>query len=305
MVSIGVQTGGIVSENGLDGVYRIIREAGFDAADANVDQLMRYDDIVSGRVAPAFSGTDRECVEYFKPWRDAAKKYGVTNYQAHAPFPSYVHDPQDSGYNDYLIRMLKKTIVGCDFMDCRHLIIHPFFLGYDQQLSPETEWNLNIERYSALIPEAKKYGVTICLENMFTLYRGKVYAACCSDIDTACRYVDTLNGIAGEKCFAFCLDTGHLLLASKDVRETMIRLGDRIEAFHVHDNNGVSDQHLAPYMGLLDWNRFVEGLRAIRFDRTLSFETFGIWNVVDRELAPAMMRFIAETGRTFARRAAE
>lgn len=305
MVSIGVQTGGIVSENGLDGVYRIIKEAGFDAADANVDQLMRYDDIVSGRVAPAFSGTDRECVEYFRPWRDAAKKYGVTNYQAHAPFPSYVHDLEDSGYNDFLIRMLKKTIVGCDFMDCRHLIIHPFFLGYDQQLSPETEWNLNIERYSALIPEAKKYGVTICLENMFTCYRGKIYAACCSDIDTACRYVDTLNGIAGEKCFAFCLDTGHLLLASKDVREAMIRLGDRIEAFHVHDNNGVSDQHLAPYMGLLDWNRFVEGLRAIRFDRTLSFETFGIWNVVDRELAPAMMRFIAETGRTFARRAAE
>ena len=305
MVSIGVQTGGIVSENGIDGVYRIIREAGFDAADANVDHLMSYDDIVKKRAAPAFSGTDRECAEYFRPWRDAAKKYGITNYQAHAPFPSHVHDPEDSGYNDYLIRMLKKTIIGCDSMDCRHLIIHPFFLGYDQQLSPETEWNLNIERYSALIPEAKKYGVTICLENMFTSHRGKIYAACCSDIDTACRYVDTLNGIAGEKCFAFCLDTGHLLLAGKDIREAMIRLGDRIEAFHVHDNNGVSDQHLAPYMGVLDWNRFVEGLRAIRFDRTLSFETFGIWNVVDRELAPAMMRFIAETGRTFARRAAE
>ena len=305
MVSIGVQTGGIASDNGIDGVYRIIKEAGFDAADANVDHLMSYDDIVKKRAAPAFSGTDRECVEYFRPWRDAAKKYGIENYQAHAPFPSCVHDPEDSGYNDYLIRMLKKTIVGCDFMDCRHLIIHPFFLGYDQQLSPETEWNLNIERYSALIPEAKKYGVTICLENMFTSHRGKIYAACCSDIDTACRYVDTLNGIAGEKCFAFCLDTGHLLLAGKDVREAMIRLGDRIEAFHVHDNNGVSDQHLAPYMGVLDWNRFVEGLRAIRFDRTLSFETFGIWNTVDRELAPAMMRFIAETGRTFARRAAE
>lgn len=305
MVSIGVQTGGIASDNGIDGVYRIIKEAGFDAADANVDHLMSYDDIVKKRAASAFSGTDRECAEYFKPWRDAAKKYGIANYQAHAPFPSYVDAPEDSGYNDYLIRMLKKTIVGCDSMDCRHLIIHPFFLGYDQQLSPETEWNLNIERYSALIPEAKKYGVTICLENMFTSHRGKIYAACCSDIDTACRYIDTLNGIAGEKCFAFCLDTGHLLLAGKDVREAMIRLGDRIEAFHVHDNNGVSDQHLAPYMGVLDWNRFVEGLRAIRFDRTLSFETFGIWNAVDRELAPAMMCFIAETGRTFARRAAK
>lgn len=305
MFSISVQTGGIEEVHGIDGAYRIIKETGFDAADANVDHLMAYSDIANKRAVPAFSGTDRACAEYFKPWRDAARKYGITNYQAHAPFPSYIYDPDDSAYNDYLIGMLKKTIVGCDYMDCRHLIIHPFFLGYDHQMDPKTEWDVNIERYSALIPEAKKYGVTICLENMFSGHRGKVYSACCSDIDTACRYVDTLNDIAGEKCFAFCLDTGHLLLIGKDVKEAMIRLGDRIEAFHVHDNNGMNDQHLAPYMGVLDWNRFVEGLRAIHYDRTLSFETFNIWNTVDKELAPAMMRFIAETGRTFARRAAE
>ena len=160
---------------------------GFDAADANVDHPMTHDGTVKKRAVPAFSGTDRECVESFRLRHDAARKYGI----------------------------------------------------------------------------------------------------------------------AGEKCLAFCLDTGRLLLAGMDDREAMIRLGDRIEVFHVHDNNGMRDQLLAPYMGVLYRNRFVEGLRAIRFGRTLSFETFGIWNVVDRELAPAMMRFIAETGRTFALRAAE
>ena len=164
---------------------------------------------------------------------------------------------------------------------------------------------MNIERYSRLIPEAKKYGVTLCLENMFTAYRGKIYSACCSDIDVACRYIDTLNEIAGQKCFGFCLDTGHLLLLGKDVKNAMVQLGDRIEAFHVHDNNGVNDQHLAPYMGVLDWNRFVEGLRAIRYDKTLSFETFNIWNTIDKELCPEHMRLIAQAGRMFARRAAE
>ena len=56
-------------------------------------------------------------------------------------------------------------------------------------------------------------------------------------------------------------------------------------------------------MGVLDWNRFVEGLKAIGYNKTMSFETFNIWNVMDEEIAPKMMKFIAECGRTFARRA--
>ena len=98
-------------------------------------------------------------------------------------------------------------------------------------------------------------------------------------------------------------DTGHLLLVGLDVKNAMIELGDRITAFHVHDNDGAHDQHLAPYMGVLDWNRFVEGLKAIGYNKTMSFETFNIWNVMDEEIAPKMMKFIAECGRTFARRA--
>ena len=36
-------------------------------------------------------------------------------------------------------------------MNCRRLIIHPFFLGYHEQLDPQTEWDVNIERYSRLM----------------------------------------------------------------------------------------------------------------------------------------------------------
>jgi len=303
MMKIAVQTGGAEEYAGVDFAYKIISESGFDAVDANIDHLWSYGDIVNGKLPPAFNGTsDSECLEYFKPWKDAAKKYRLENYQAHAPFPSYILDP-DGDNNDTILNVLKRVIMGCDYMDCRHLIVHPFFLQYDCKNSPEEEWNINIERYSALIPTAKEYGVTICLENMFSGFRGKILEACCSNFETAACYIDTLNGIAGEKVFAFCLDTGHALLLGKDIKEVMMTMGDRIEAFHVHDNNGRDDQHLAPYMGVQDWNRFIEGLKATHFDKTMSFETFNIWNTVDKELCPSMMRFIAETGRMFARRA--
>lgn len=304
MFKIGVQTGGVEEHYGIDEAYHVIKEAGFDAVDVNLDHLMGGDLIRKGEHAPAFDAEGEDSLVYFKPYKDAAEKYGIDNYQAHAPFPCYVAEPSN-GYNDYLLEVLKKTIAGCAYIGCKRLIIHPFFLGYEKQLDPQMEWDLNIQRYSELIPAAKAYGVTICLENMFAGFRGKRYEAVCSDITLACKYVDTLNEIAGERVFAFCLDTGHLLLLGKDVKNAMIQLGDRIECFHVHDNNGVEDQHMPPYTGKLDWDRFVEGLKAIGFDKTLSFETYNILVTLDHELVPSILRFIADCGRRFAERAAE
>ena len=304
MIRIAVQTGGPEELLGIDGAYRLISEAGFDGVDANIDHLLSGRDIRERRLSPAFEAKGKAALAYFKPWKDAAEKYGLDNYQAHAPFPSYVAG-EDGGYNEKLIGMLKTCLMGCDYIGCRRLIIHPFFLGYNDQLTPEREWEVNLERYSALIPAAKEYGVTICLENMFTGHNHKIYSACCSDITTACAYIDELNRRAGARCFGFCLDTGHLLLLGKDIKNTMVQVGDRIEAFHVHDNNGLDDQHLAPYMGVLDWERFIEGLRAIGYDKTMSFETFNVFNVMHPEVACEMLRVIEKTGRMFARREAE
>ena len=129
---------------------------------------------------------------------------------------------------------------------------------------------------------------------MFVVNRGKVYASCCSDITRACEYVDELNRIAGEKLFGFCVDTGHLLLCSIDIKNAITELGDRIECFHVHDNNGLNDQHVAPYMGLLDWNRFVDGLREIGYDGDFSYEINP--QRFPEEALPTWLRFLHDLG---------
>ena len=162
---------------------------------------------------------------------------------------------------------------------------------------------MNFERYSRLIPQARTYGVRICLENMFIRHRGRIYSGCCGNAEEACRYVDELNRIAGTECFGFCLDTGHLLLGGQTVRQAMNRLGKRICAFHVHDNNGMEDQHLAPYLGVMDWDGFVQGLADIGYDRTMCFETFKSWNNVDPCLRKPMLQYIYQAGKTFAEKA--
>ncbi len=304
MNKISVQTAPIIGRYDADEGFRLIHEAGFDGVDFNVvDQSLPGSKIVRGEMDSIYEKSDEEIIEFFRPYKEAAEKYGVAFSQAHAPFPSWVKDKPVT--NDHMIYILEKCLMVCGYIGCPYLIVHPFFQSYEDTLPAEEEFEINIRQYSRLIPAAKKYGVTVCLENMFTANRRKVYAAICQNPDDVNRYIDTLNEIAGEKCFAFCLDTGHALLVGSDIYGVIKKIGHRIETLHIHDNDGWDDQHLAPYMGRLDWNRFIKGLKEIGYSHTLSFETFNAISVFDPELAPNVLSLIAATGKMFARRISE
>lgn len=302
MRKIGVQTGSILDNVGIDEGFRLIHEAGFDCVDFNIDHCMSGKEIVSGEFSGFFDQDMEKILEAIRPYKEAAAKYGVTFGQAHAPFPTYVKDKPYN--NEKVLDALKKCLAICAYVDCPYMIVHPAFFDYNNRMDPDDEWDANIKLYSALIPDIRKYHVTVCLENMFTYNANgrKVYEAICSDMNEAAAYIDELNDMAGEKCFAFCLDTGHALLLGKDIYTAIMQIGERLETLHIHDNDGKGDQHLAPYMGCLDWKRFVKGLRDVGYQGALSFETFNTINVFDLELMPEVLRLIGATGRMFARR---
>ena len=204
MLKVGVQSAPLL-DNGIDEGFKLIHEAGFDCIDFNIDVFLPGGKIIRGELDSIYDQSDDEIREFFRPYKEAAEKYGVSFYQAHAPFPSWVKDQPVT--NEHMIQVLEKCIMVCEYLNCGYLIVHPFFASYDGTLEAQEEWDLNIRQYGSLIPACKKHHVTVCLENMFTGRHGKVYAAICQNPDEACRYIDTLNEMAGEKCFAFCLDT--------------------------------------------------------------------------------------------------
>ncbi len=304
MLKISVQTFPVIPFFEIDEAFRTIHEAGFDGVDLNaIDTALPGRKIGRGELDSIYDKSDEEIFEYFRPYKEASEKYGVAISQAHAPFPSWVKDQPVT--NEYMIRVFEKCLMVCAYLNCPYLIVHPFFPGYNDTLTSEEEWKINIEGYSALIPAIKKYGVTVCLENMFTAYRRKMYSAICQNPDEVVRYIDTLNDMAGEKCFAYCLDTGHALLVGHEMRTLINKLGHRIECLHIHDNDGRDDLHVPPYMGILDWDRFIAGMRDIGYKGVLSFETLGGLQNFDRELAPNVLSLISATGKMFARRISE
>lgn len=298
-MKLSVQTGGIIDRFGIEEGFRMIAEAGFDGVDANLDHCLSSGDIRSGKVHGFYDMSDDEIREAITPYKNAAERNGVGFIQAHAPFPNKTGDKET---DDYVLEAVKKTIMMCGYIGCKNLVVHPGFLGETEKMTPEEEWDYNIAMYSALIPSLKKYDVICCLENMWSSYRGKCMRAICADPNEANRYINALNDIAGERRFGFCLDTGHANLVSYNLYDFIKILGNNLQVMHVHDNDGRGDQHLFPYAGIIDWDKFCLGLKEIDYSHDLSFETFRGMETFDKELGSDLLHLLHSTGEMFRRR---
>ena len=298
-MKISVQTGGACDAIGVAEGMKAIREAGFDAVDfGGLCNHYPWEDAQEEKRC-AFFDDEAGLEAFMKEYADAAEKYGLEFGQFHAPFPSYY--PRKPKATEIAQAMIRKSIELCGSVGCPYIIIHPCFDGSARfpSLTKEQEYQLNIEFYSSLIPLLKKHNVVCCLENMWgqDWKSKKIYFGSCSDMREACRYIDDLNEIAGEKRFGFCLDIGHLLLLGLDPCYAMAELGDRLVTLHAHDNDGVGDTHTLPYMGVCDWNRFVKGLREVGYQGTLNFETAGFNQRFPKELIPDALKMLGATAK--------
>ena len=305
MHKIGVMTEGVIRKENIEEGYRFIKEAGFDCIDFNFDAYLKIGDILSGNINDVFDRPIEEVWADFKPHRECIEKYGLAVGQTHAPFPIMMMGQDEA--NEKLLRIAINTIELSHRMGSSYIVVHPLTLAFEH--SAKEEHDFNIEMYTKLIPAAKKFKQTICLENMFMGIGGHIMEAACSDFRQAVELIDELNEIAGEELFGFCLDVGHANLLGKNLYQAVTRLGHRIKILHLHDNDGVSDLHTIPYTFMragggisTDWDGFLKGMKEIGYKGVLSFETNHCMEVFPLELHASTLKFIADIGRYFSGR---
>ena len=300
-ISTSIHHANIEKLGGIDATFAALKESGFEAIEyAFITPDINWEDMKAGKHSKFFED------EYFwnnaKEIKAASLKYGIELAQCHAPMPSYISGATEEG-NALLRTYIIKSIQFCGFCGIPYIVIHPLFDGSFRfpKLTKEDEVELNFDFYCSLIPALKANGVVCCLENMFCQdwKSKKIYTAICSDMNEASYYIDGLNRIAEAECFGFCLDIGHLLVLGLDSKTCLETLGNRVKALHIHDNDGFDDLHLAPYLGLNDWEKFLKGIIAINYTGDLNFESPGSINQVPPALIPSMLRFMADTGKYF------
>ncbi|MBQ8310434.1 MAG: sugar phosphate isomerase/epimerase [Clostridia bacterium] len=304
-MKICVQSQDLIDQFGFEDGYRMIREAGFEGIDWNIDHAWRFGELLKAERLEnlcIFEQSQEDILAYYREELEAIRKNGLAISQAHAPFGAY--DPARPEILDYAIEIYKSIIRFCGTVGCPRLIIHGITHQPRYQNVTPAECNaLNHKLYESLIPTLQEVkSVTVCLENCpgWSTFGGytNFWSGYCCDPHEATAEIDRYNEKAGVPCFGFCLDTGHLHLTRIFFHSYLSVLGNRVCALHVHDNVQTRDSHLMPYTGSIDWKEFTDALRDIGYTGDISFETFAQTTTerLPRELVPVFLGTVAQIG---------
>ena len=194
-MKISIASGEILSLYGIAEGTKLLAESGFDAMDLDLCWMQPWGILDNSEQNRWETISEEELLEVMRSYKEAAAQYGISFGQAHASYPTY--HKSESGRRR-ISNLLHRQIQICNYLNCTYLVIHPGYLPYEEQLTEEESWNANIRLFADLIPSLKKYNVTVCIENLFLRRKRKVMDGVCSDADEVCRYIDTLNEMAGE-----------------------------------------------------------------------------------------------------------
>ncbi len=119
--------------------------------------------------------------------------------------------------------------------------------GYDRKRYDEVqdEWfEASIETWTPLVKEIESTRTTLMIENVFE--------------KTPRMLLRLLNALNIQKV-GFCFDTGHMSAYSETSMDDWLKaLGPLMKELHLHDNNGIKDDHLAIGAGKIDFEFLFE-----------------------------------------------
>ncbi len=309
MWQIGVQTKNVIDDSNPKDGFEMLRRAGFSCADFSLNSYLLNTSLYKFELNDFFNKSVNELEAYFQPHKEGAKSAGIRINQMHMPYPNYVPNGKKE-LNDYLRDVVApKSMQVCAFFECPYIVVHGFKLSRNLG-SEEAEWQETGKFLDSLAPLAKEMGITICVENIYDMIGGRIVEGPCCNVKKAVDRIDRFNEKYHAEVLGFCFDTGHGNLTSLDFEKFITELGERLKVFHIHDNDGIRDLHQIPFTftktrentSSTDWEGFVRGVKGLKQERVLSFETAPVLASFPDEMKEQALGFIAQIGRYFAER---
>ena len=254
MRGIGIVCGKYFANVGTDKGFERMAKHGYTHCDYG-----RFVNVNS----PWFNVSDDVFEQQCKEDKELSEKHGIHIYQAHAPWlwPTINATPED---REVWFEHMVKSMHGSKILGCKNFVIHPLMPWNGDELDRQFLWDVNLEFFNRLLPHAKANDITVCFENM------PMKDLSISPVEACIEFLDMLN----SDQMAICMDTGHSWVFGTEPADAVRLLGNRIKAFHVHDNFGDYDRHLLPYSGSINWEEFKKAVKECVDERVpISLET--------------------------------
>jgi sugar phosphate isomerase/epimerase len=134
----------------------------------------------------------------------------------------------------------------------------------------------NIEHVEKIALMAKNHGLKAALEN--------------GPVKIIMEIIETLD----IPELGFALDTGHACRDSYDIPESIKRAGKKLVHTHLADNFGITDDHLPPGVGIIQWGDVMKELKAVGYSGVLMVELTGC-SIKSKRSVKSLVNFPLET----------
>ena len=255
---------------------RMIRKAGFDAYDYSFYWVNDGTDML---------GTDYR--QRATALRQLGDSLDITCNQAHAPFEIAYGDDFDLTNRNYL--RLVRCMEFASILGAKNIIVHAIKDDLPEELD---FFAYNHRFYESLIPWCEKFGICVCVENLFNWHESAIPVLC--EPAEHQSFVRQLN----SPWVRICVDVGHSAITGYKPEDVLAAMDPQLlAALHIHDNNGVLDQHLLPGEGILDWNAITRSLATNGYSGDFTFELTGYLRIKTPEQMAEAMLAAQEKGR--------
>ena len=218
---------------------------------------------------------DEELIEKVTGLRKKAESLGLEVFQTHGRIKGFRGDPEEDAA---ILENARRDLIVAKTLGAPVCVMHGVATGrVGADADPQWVRDLNFDMFNKILAYAKQYDVKVATETFGDALDGSV----CDFFGNCHEFIPSFDRIAAEgdnaKYFTACADVGHCNKAMRfngnpTPADFIRRLGNRLGILHLHDNNGMTDQHNIPYTGIIDWKDVLTALDEVGYNGPYNLE---------------------------------
>lgn len=221
-----------------------------------------------------FSKSDEEIVKYFEKIRLYAETRNIEIAQTHGRTRIFLNDAE---LDRVCLENARRDLLVASVLGAPVCVMHGVkstTVGNPEDTSPL--FDINFEKFNIILEWAKKYNVKVATE---TSGFSSAFGVPEFDAETG-NFRKLFEEVKREspngEYFSVCIDTGHtntvVRFGNSTPGDTIRMFGNNISCLHLHDNDGLTDQHLPLFMGNIDWEDTFAALEEIGYSGVYNLE---------------------------------